>query len=287
MDLCCCFAPPDHPSGSAPKPFSYFPDKYKTLEELQEDLQNQGLESCNLIIGIDYTASNLNQGRRTFEGFSLHHIDPKEVSLNPYQQVINMLGRTLAPFDEDGLIPAFGFGDISTKDNSVFPFFADRDCNGFQEVLSRYAEITPTRTLSGPTNFAPLIYKACQLLSQHGRNEYHILVIIADGQVTNERETVDAIVYASNFSLSILCVGVGDGPWRTMEEFDDNLPRRKFDNFQFVDFHQVCRHARNLETSFAHAALMEVPQQYNAIKKLGLIGKQVRKIPLPLSAPMM
>lgn len=31
-----------------------------------------------------------------------------------------ILGETLEPFDDDGAIPAFGFGDTFTRDHSVF-----------------------------------------------------------------------------------------------------------------------------------------------------------------------
>lgn len=111
------------------------------------------------------------------------------------------MGETLAPFDDDGLIPAYGFGDATTKDKGVFPFFPDRPCNGFEEVLTRYLEITPHVKLAGPTSFAPIIRETINIVKETG--EYHILVIVADGQVTKPVETVDAIVEASNYPISI------------------------------------------------------------------------------------
>jgi hypothetical protein len=133
-------------------------------------------------------------------------------------------------------IPAYGFGDATTADKKVFPFFPDsRPCAGFQEVINRYTEITPRVVLAGPTSFAPIIYQALEIVKQ--AQSYHILLIIADGQVTSEADTVRAIVDASSFPLSIVVVGVGDGPFDMMEEFDDGLPQRKFDNVRSLRQH--------------------------------------------------
>lgn len=265
----------DKPSKQTTKPapakassvFSAIKDKYQTLEEVQQALRKAGLESSNLIIGIDYTKSNTWNGKTTFGNNSLHALLPNV--MNPYQEAIQIIGKTLEPFDDDKLIPVFGFGDSRTTDKSVFAYHPDRACYGFQEVLQCYSEITPLLIFSGPTSFAPLIKEAINIVRT--QRAYHILVIVADGAVTNVRETQDAIVEASSYPLSIIMIGVGDGPWELMEEFDDGLPARKFDNFQFVDFYKTLSRAENREVDFALAALMEIPDQFQEIRRLQLL----------------
>lgn len=255
---------------SLSNPFGIIQDKYKTLDEVQAALRRSGLESSNLIIGVDFTKSNTWTGTNTFGGRSLHAIEPGLT--NPYQRVIDIIGRTLEVFDDDKLFPAYGFGDVTTTDKAVFPFFPnEQPCVGVAQVLQRYSEITPHVKLSGPTSFAPLINKAIEIVER--TKQYHILIIIADGQVSSEKPTSDAIVRASNYPISIVMVGVGDGPWDTMEDYDDGLPARKFDNFQFVNFHEVMSKPKveNYDVEFAVAALQEIPDQFYAIKKLGYL----------------
>ncbi|KAI8541395.1 hypothetical protein RHMOL_Rhmol08G0056800 [Rhododendron molle] len=239
--------------------YSCIADNYNSLEEVTEALVHAGLESSNLIVGIDFTKSNEWTGARSCDGRSLHHIGN---GLNPYEQAISILGKTLAAFDEDDLIPCFGFGD-------------------------------------GPTSFAPVIEMAMTIVEQSG-GQYHVLLIIADGQVTRsgssrhghlspqEHKTVEAIVKASEMPLSIIVDGVGDGPWDMMKEFDDNIPARAFDNFQFVNFTDIM--SKNVaqsrkETEFALAALMEIPSQYKATIELNILGGRkgnvYERVPLP------
>jgi E3 ubiquitin-protein ligase RGLG len=104
--------------------------------------------------------------------------------------------------------------------------------------------------------------------------QYHILVIIADGEMTVPEQTTRAIIEASKWPLSIIVVGVGDGPWDEMKMYDDGLPERRFDNFQFVNYTEIAENADNADPdrAFALAALMEIPDQFRAILNLGMLN---------------
>ncbi|XP_038971643.1 E3 ubiquitin-protein ligase RGLG1-like [Phoenix dactylifera] len=124
-------------------------------------------------------------GRVSFNRRCLHDIGHTP---NPYEQALSIIGRTLSAFDEDNLIPCFGFGDASTHDQEVFSFYPEnRPCNGFEEALQRYKELVPHLRLAGPTSFAPIIETAIGIVDNSG-GQYHVLLIIANGQLVNFTE---------------------------------------------------------------------------------------------------
>eukprot|EP00439_Symbiodinium_sp_Y106_P023032 s6137_g2.t2 len=254
--------------------------------QLMDALKKEGMETCNLILGIDFTRSNLTQGKETFHNLSLHALGSPH-GPNPYQRSIDIVMKTLAPmFDEDGLVPAFIFGDVSTKDRAVRPLVSGHDSILVDEILPAYNKAVEKLGvggygLSGPTSFAPLIYKAIEVVSQNG-NEQHILLILADGAVTDDaccEATRQALVLASDYPLSIVMIGVGDGPWDVMKEFDDALPSRfvPFAKFQALLESGRPRQCRLAEAAFALCALQEVPAQRAAMRQLGLF--QAREPP--------
>jgi hypothetical protein len=57
-----------------------------------------------------------------------------------------------------------------------------------------------------------------------------------------------------------------------MRIFDEKLPKRKWDNFHFVEFHKVTSKAENPDLAFAIQALVEIPDQFKKIKHLGLLN---------------
>ena len=228
--------------------------------------------------GVDFSKSNDWNGKNSFGGKSLHELNPNG-ELNPYQEAIIAVASSMKDLIDSGVIRAFGFGDIRSQDRyliSLNPKDRDGKCNGLEDVMQKYKSILPTLTLAGPTSFAPIIRKAIEicLITQ----SYQILLLLADGQITSEKETAEALVEASKVPLSIIMVGIGDGPWQLMNEFDDRLPDREFDNFNFVTFSEIRKEFS--AAAFALAALMEIPEQFRYIKANMLTHGHYKKLPI-------
>lgn len=84
-------------------------------------------------------------GKNSYHGRSLHHIATS--APNPYEQAISIIGRTLSAFDEDNLIPCFGFGDGNNL-HSLFVFIDEEQFNPLWLFIkiSSWIQHPPTTT---------------------------------------------------------------------------------------------------------------------------------------------
>nr|POE54843.1 e3 ubiquitin-protein ligase rglg4 [Quercus suber] len=254
------------------------------FKQVSAALSKEALKASKLLFGIDFTRSHEWTGKVSFNNRSLHGIGDAP---NPYENAMSIIGTTLAPFDEDNLITCFGFGDEITHDQEVFSFHSDHSpCHGLEKTLSRYREMAQNAKLAGPTSYAPVIEAAIDTVEKSG-GQYHVLLIISDGEVTRssdtgdkdlspqEEETLKSIVNVRSYPISIVLVKVGDGPWEDMKNFGDELRARKCQNFQMVNLGEIMSTNATFtekEIALALAALMEIPYQYKAAVENGILG---------------
>jgi len=247
---------------------------------------------------VDYSEKNQRRRIEEDEEERLENLHELGERLNPYQEILDMVARIFSVFGENpstsGMssssapddemeaetypIHVFGFGDMSTKDISVFPFILSRNltpqpCKGFNEVLKRYLQTTPNIIPSRPSSFGPVIRESIKLIKE--TNSYHVLVILTSGHIDNIEDTKLALKEASLVSLSIIVVGIGDGPFTQMYEFYQT-PQRAFENYHFISVAQVLKmeHGGSIpktqrEVLLSCYILQEIPSQWSAIKKLG------------------
>jgi len=96
-------------------------------------------------------------------------------------------------------------------------------------------------------------------------SEYHIMLYITDGAITDMKETVSSIVKASSLPLSIIIIGVGNADFQLMEDLDsdDALLTDQYGNVakqdivQFVEFNKYSSDVTLLHED----VLREVPDQ--------------------------
>ncbi|XP_035193567.1 copine-9 isoform X1 [Oxyura jamaicensis] len=232
----------------------------------------RGGTQLNFTVAIDFTASNGMPSQPT----SLHYASPYQLSA--YALALKAVGEIIQDYDSDKLFPAYGFGAKLPPDGKIshqFPLNNNEDnpsCAGIEGVLESYLQSLRTVQLYGPTNFAPVINQVAGTAAQvTDGSQYHVLLIITDGVISDMLQTKEAIVTASALPMSIIIVGVGPAEFEAMEELDGDEVRvssrgryAERDIVQFVPFRDYVDDSGNQVLSMARLAkdvLAEIPEQ--------------------------
>uniref|UniRef100_A0A8C0UCV4 Copine family member 9 n=1 Tax=Cyanistes caeruleus TaxID=156563 RepID=A0A8C0UCV4_CYACU len=232
----------------------------------------RGGTQLNFTVAIDFTASNGLPSQPT----SLHYVSPYQLSA--YALALKAVGEIIQDYDSDKLFPAYGFGAKVPPDGKIshqFPLNNNAEnpsCAGIEGVLESYLQSLRTVQLYGPTNFAPVINQVAGTAAQvTDGSQYHVLLIITDGVISDMLQTKEAIVTASSLPMSIIIVGVGPAEFEAMEELDGDEVRlssrgryAERDIVQFVPFRDYVDDSGNQVLSMARLAkdvLAEIPEQ--------------------------
>jgi len=158
--------------------------------------------------------------------------------------------------------------------------------DGWEEVFTRYAAATQGIELQGIANLAPIILKAKEVAESRPKI-LHMLVVLVTNDIMDPKDealqdqyaaaraaTANAILQASEVPLCIVVIGLGDGPWGLMENFNHHLHWRKFDNFVFVKFHDILGPdaPKFPGREFAKQCLCQLPEQLKKLRELGMIA---------------
>ncbi|KAJ3439633.1 copine [Anaeramoeba flamelloides] len=228
----------------------------------------RGGTQISLIPAVDFTGSNGDFRHPE----SLHFASEKK--LNEYQIALKCIGSILSQYDTSGLFPIYGFGaKINNQLSHCFPLNGNPTnpyVNGVDGMLEAYSNAFTLKdfTLWGPTRFAPIINETAKIARACEKKKllkYFILLILTDGEITDMKDTMEAIINASDLPISIIIVGIGFDDFLSMQELDadeellkigENVAKR--DIVQFVPFSDY----RNKDIyELANATLEEIPEQ--------------------------
>ena len=210
----------------------------------------------NLTIGIDFTASN--HGAYP----PLHSLFPEK--LNDYETSILHCGEIINDYNYHELFSVFGFGAASSNGgapNMCFPLNAKIDrIHTINEVLKEYRKITPRLFFSGPSKLVPLIKQTIKIIQidedKNDRN-YHILLILTDGDINDIDDFADLIAKYSSLPFSVLIIGIGNNNFAEMKMLKNSINKHELNNIRlnFVRFNEF----RDEPDELTHEVLKTIP----------------------------
>ena len=234
------------------------------------DCIKEGLQ-LNLSIAIDFTSSN----KSPKEIDSYHYIGNE--NLNYYEIAIKKCGDILENYNQNQLFSVYGFGGKLPGEKNVNQCFAlngnnDKpEINSIKNVLTTYRNILPVITFGSDGLLSPIIMeinnKVKEKIKENDYKFYDILLILTNGNIKDEIETINNIVESSFLPISIIIVGIGNGDFGYMDSFDENEEilinnsnNLKFNrnNIKFIHFNQYLKKEENKLTE---EMLKDIPKQ--------------------------
>ena len=154
--------------------------------------------------------------------------------LNPYQKVMVGIYQSLQGMVCDNSIGLYGFsGSKDPNQNSKYGFSlqsssstsnsdSQNQIKTIEQALNLYTSSAEKMTMLGPTRLGPTISNISKQIKNSGssaqdykinskskRNNYHFVVILTNGEVTDVSQTIDAILENIKDPVSFLVLGVG------------------------------------------------------------------------------
>ena len=200
----------------------------KSILKLDDSSFIEYIESglkIKLILGIDYSKANLTPEHQ----FSLHYLGSKT---NEYQQAIDTCLKIFSKYNNlDDQISLYGFGaKLNNELNTVNDCFNintypnNTSSAPIQIVLYSYRNSFNYLKLSDPPNFSPLIQTAINDIKiENDIRKYNILLIFTCGGINDLHNTINALIEGNHFPLSVIIIGVGNGPFKDIINLRENM----------------------------------------------------------------
>jgi len=210
--------------------------RYSFLDFIRGGLQ------LRLIVAIDFSRSNA--GPQDLHRLSPHERGGKDAEANElsdYAVAVSAVAEALEVYyGGEAQFPGYGFGakipPSCTVRSDCFSLTGDffmPELSGAEAVVDAYRRAARIVRFHGPSNLREVVeisdMWARPFKDVHSPNDngvdmrYFVLLILTDGDIADQTETVEAIVRASDLPLSIAVCGIGKSDFGFLAGLDDEV----------------------------------------------------------------
>ena len=224
-----------------PPPLNKTKSEYVNLSDLEDAMNSSGAaEDMNLMLFIDFTASNNSTGKYSFGKANLHSL---RGGTNHYLDTIEAM-RKLVKTDQDGNIAVYTYGSgAANKFKGCVEYHGS--FSSVDDVKKWYLEHSQKesvkRDMVGPTTLKYVTDEGQRVTNITGR--FQTMIVITDGDPTDMYKKTDIaeVFDASQNPMSIVVIGVGDGVYNKSDDMPEFPFYEALDKISKDDLNDVAK----------------------------------------------